>query len=135
MQSQATVEKWHAIVKTRDAKALSSLIAADAIFWSPVLHKPQHGRQLVLLYLGGALQVLCNDRFRYVREIVGDNDACLEFETEIDGITINGVDLFRWDSSGQIVDFKVFLRPLKGLSKVQERMAALLSSMAGQKPA
>ncbi len=127
------IEAWHAIVKSRDVKALSSLLHADSIFWSPILHTPQRGRNMVMLYLGGAMQVIGNDHFRYVREIVGDRDACLEFESEIDGIVINGVDLIRWDDSGQIVDFKVLLRPLKGMTKVQEHMAALLSSAGKQK--
>ncbi len=127
------IEKWHEIVKSRDVKALNALLHADAAFWSPILHSPQLGRSKVMLYLGGAMQVIGNDRFRYVREIVGDRDACLEFESEIDGIVVNGVDLIRWDESDQIVDFKVFLRPLKGITKVQEQMAALLSSMGKPK--
>ncbi len=127
------IEKWHAVVRSRDAQALSSMIHAEATFWSPILHAPQRGRNLVLLYLGGAMQVIGNDRFRYVREIIADRDACLEFESEIDGIVINGVDLIRWDDNDQIIDFKVLLRPLKGITKVQEHMAALLNSMGKQK--
>ena len=126
------IEKWHAIVKSRDVNALKSLLAADSTFWSPILHTPQRGRDLVMFYLGGAMKVIGNERFRYVREIVGDGDACLEFETEIEGIVINGVDLIRWDRNDQIVDFKVLLRPLKAMTKVQEHMAALLGSMGKQ---
>jgi hypothetical protein len=35
------------------------------------------------------------DRLRYVREIVSKRDAVLEFEAELGGIHINGVDLIR----------------------------------------
>ena len=80
------------------------------------------------LYLNGAFRVFLNSTFRYVREIVGPADALLEFETEIDGILVNGVDLVRWNESGQIVEFKVMIRPLKAIQLVHQRMAAMLES-------
>jgi hypothetical protein len=63
-----------------------------------------------------------------VREIVGATDAMLEFETELDGIQVNGVDLIKWNDAGQIVEFKVMIRPLKAITMVHQRMAALLQS-------
>ncbi|HUP90948.1 MAG TPA: nuclear transport factor 2 family protein [Solimonas sp.] len=120
------LKAWHAVVQSRDPNALKALLADGAVFWSPVLHTPQRGKAMVMLYLGGAMQVIGNPSFRYLREIVGPQDACLEFESTIDGIVVNGVDLIRWNAQGQIVDFKVMLRPAKALAKVQERMAAML---------
>ena len=69
-----------------------------------------------------------NPSFRYVREIVGPSDAMLEFEVEIDGVAVNGVDLLKWDAAGQIVDFKVMIRPLKAINLIHQRMAAMLQS-------
>jgi hypothetical protein len=56
----------------------------------------------------------------------------LEFETEIDGVEVNGVDLIRWNDAGKIVEFKVMLRPLKAIHVVQQRMAARLASNPGR---
>ena len=67
-----------------------------------------------------------------MREIVGPNDAMLEFETQIDGITVNGVDILRWNDEGRIVEFKVMVRPLKGVQVFHQRMAAMLEKMAGR---
>jgi hypothetical protein len=80
------------------------------------------------------MEVLGKNQFRYVREIVGAQDALLEFECEIDGVHVNGVDLIRWNAQDQIVDFKVMLRPAKALDAVKARMAEMLQRMAG-KPA
>lgn len=80
------------------------------------------------MYLGAAFRVFCNPTFRYIREIVGESDAMLEFETEIDGILVNGVDIIRWNAAGQIVDFKVMLRPLKAINVIHQKMAAMLQS-------
>ena len=90
------------------------MLAEDAVFHSPIVHTPQRGRELASLYLSAAFRVFFNPTFRYVREIVGPSDAMLEFETEIDGTLVNGVDLIKWNESGQIVDFKVMIQAAEG---------------------
>ena len=122
------LETWHRMVRTQDPSGLPALLAEDAVFHSPVVHAPQRGRQIAVAYLGAAFQVFFNPTFRYVRETVGPTDAMLEFETEIDGITVNGVDLLRWNDAGQIVDFKVMIRPLKAINLIHQRMAAMLQA-------
>lgn len=121
-----TVSAWHAVVERHDPEALGALLADDVTFHSPVVHTPQVGKALTMKYLGAALQVFLNGSFRYVREVVGARDAVLEFVVEIDGITVNGVDMMHWNDDGRITDFKVMIRPLKGMNVVRERMAAML---------
>jgi hypothetical protein len=122
----AAIAQWHRIVETRAATGLAGLLAEDAVFHSPVVHTPQRGRATVMAYLGAALQVFGNPSFRYVREVVGDHDAMLEFETTIDGVLVNGVDIVRWNDDGRIVDFKVMIRPLKAIEAVHRAMGAML---------
>ena len=122
------LDTWHRLVRTQDPSGLSALLAEDAVFHSPVVHTPQRGRKLAALYLGAAFQVFFNPTFRYVREIVGPSDAMLEFETELDGVLVNGVDIIQWNEAGEIVEFKVMLRPLKAVNVVHQRMAAMLHS-------
>ncbi|MGO4261024.1 nuclear transport factor 2 family protein [Lysobacter sp. TAB13] len=128
--SNSALATWHRMVETRDPSGLHALLAEDATFHSPVVHTPQHGRKLTAWYLNAAFQVFFNDSFRYVREIVGDSDAMLEFETQIDGIIVNGVDIITWNAAGQITQFKVMLRPLKAINLIHQRMSASLQ--AGQ---
>jgi hypothetical protein len=123
------VVAWHRLVRTHDAAGLNDLLAEDAVFHSPVVHAPQRGRALTAMYLSAAFQVFFGESFRYVREIVGESDALLEFETEIDGIVVNGVDLIKWNPAGQISDFKVMIRPLKAINLIHQRMAAMLDSL------
>jgi hypothetical protein len=92
-----------------------------------VVHTPQAGKKLTTLYLGAAFQVFFNESFRYVREIVGPRDAALEFQVEIDGIAVNGIDLIKWNDVGQIVEFKVLIRPLKAINLIHQKMARLVS--------
>lgn len=132
MREQDAIERpldtWHRLVRTRDPSGLDALLAEDAVFLSPVVHAPQRGRKLAAAYLGAAFRVFSGPEFRYVREIAGDSDAMLEFETELDGIAINGVDIIKWNEAGQIVEFKVMLRPLKAINLIHQKMAAMLQS-------
>jgi len=122
------IETWHRLVETVDPSGLDQLLADDAVFFSPVVHTPQRGKPLAKAYLSAAFQVFFNSSFRYVREVVGPSDAMLEFETEIDGVLVNGVDIIKWNESNQIVEFKVMLRPLKAIGVIHERMGAMLAA-------
>lgn len=124
---QLGLAAWHRYMLDNDPDLLADLIAPDAVFHSPVVHTPQEGKAKVLAYLSAAGHVLGNETFHYTRELVDGPEAMLEFVAEIDGITINGIDLIRFDLEGRIVDFKVMVRPLKAINKVWEMMAAQLA--------
>jgi len=118
--------RWHRIVARRDPAGLADLLADEVVFHSPVVHTPQIGKAVTMRYLAAALRVFGNPSFRYVRELAGAHDAVLEFEVEIDGVHVNGVDMIRWDDAGRVVDFKVMLRPLKAVNLIHQKMAAML---------
>lgn len=123
----APLDAWHALVRSRDASGLAELLAADAVFHSPVVHTPQRGRVVVAGYLGAAMAVFDDPSFRYVRQLVGAREAALEFEVALDGVQVNGIDLIGWNEAGQIVDFKVMIRPLKAIELIHERMRRMLA--------
>ncbi len=120
------LEHWHRLVATRDADGLDGLLADEAVFYSPVVHQAQVGKAITKKYLAAAFRVFFNESFRYVREIVGERDAVLEFQVELDGISVNGVDLIKWNDAGRIIEFKVMLRPLKAVNLIHQKMAAML---------
>ena len=122
------IARWHNIIRARNAAGISDLLADDVVFYSPVVHAPQVGKAITFKYLAAAIHVFGNDSFRYVREIVGDSDAVLEFETEIDGIVVNGVDMIRWNDEGKITEFKVMVRPLKAINVIHEKMGEVLKN-------
>ncbi len=129
MKSDA-VRRWHAVVESGDPAGLDDLLAEEAVFHSPIVHSPQRGKMLTAMYLAAAMSVFRDADFRYVREVVGERDAVLEFAATIDGIHINGVDMFHWDGNGRIDDFKVMVRPLKAVNLLHRMMAQMLEQMA-----
>ena len=124
------IAAWHELLRTGNAAGLDEILAEEAVFHSPVVHTPQVGKAITRAYLAAAFRVFGNPSFHYVRELVGERDAVLEFVTEIDGITVNGVDMIRWNEAGRIVDFKVMLRPLKAVNLIHQKMGEMLQRMA-----
>lgn len=132
MSANRGLQSWHSVLEGGSTPtSLAAIIREDAVFHSPVVHTPQRGRALVVAYLAAAGQTLGNASFRYVRELVDGDEALLEFETQLDGIHVNGIDLIRFDPDGMIADFKVMVRPLKAMNKVWEMMAAQLERAKG----
>lgn len=127
MTPLSPLELWHEIAARRDASRLDELLSDDAVFYSPVVHTPQVGKAITRKYLAAALQVFFNETFRYVREVNGARDAVLEFEVELDGITVNGVDMLKWNDAGRVTEFKVMLRPLKAVNLIHQKMGAMLA--------
>ena len=125
-----TLRTWHRAVKEKDSGALDDLLADDVVFHSPVVHTPQRGKALTKLYLSAAFMLLANDTFAYVREVIGEYDAMLEFTVEVQGVHINGIDMIRWNADGQIVDFKVMLRPLKAINLMHGLMQQMFDQLS-----
>jgi len=124
-----TIQRWHRIALEKRADELAGILAPDCVFESPVVHKPQAGGEITEKYLRGALSVLNTEHFRYGEEWYSDRSAVLEFYSEVDGITINGVDIITWNDAGLITHFKVMVRPLKAINKLHEKMGAYLVSI------
>ena len=127
------IEKWHKVVADKNIALLDEILADDARMHSPVVHTVQEGKQITKMYLAGAAMTIGNDSFKYVREVYDDGFAMLEFETEMDGIIVNGVDMITWNEDNLITDFKVMIRPLKAVNMVHKMMGAALESFKSAK--
>jgi len=125
-----TLERWHEIIRERKPELLDEILAEDCVFLSPVVHTPQRGREITKLYLTGAMHVLGHG-FRYEKEVVTPQHAVLEFVCEIDGISVNGVDIMSFDADGKINEFKVMVRPLKAINLLHAKMGEMLETLAG----
>jgi ketosteroid isomerase-like protein len=134
---EETIERWHKVI-SGDAAGLDDLLAEDVIFYSPVVFTPQKGKDVTKLYLGAAGNTLGGGKsegkgsFRYTQEVLAGNVAVLEFETEMDGKYVNGVDIITCNDEGRISEFKVMIRPLKAIQTVHAQMAKMLEQMQGQ---
>jgi len=124
------LDKWYGYMKSHDTAALWDLLNPDAVFESPVVHTPQRGRDITFKYLASAEKVLGGPGFAYVGEWRSETGAVLEFENEVEGIRINGVDIITFSADGKITHFKVMVRPLKAINLLHRLMGEQLMKQA-----
>ena len=138
------VKNWHRAMKSKDGETWDELLDEEVVFYSPVVFTPQKGKKITMMYLMAATSVFgsadvdsestrdaqIESKFRYVNEIIGENSAVLEFESEIDGTYINGADLLRWDENDKLVEVKVMVRPLQAVNMLHQKMKSMLESMS-----
>ena len=130
-EDRSVIERWYRLFAAQDLAGLDELLAEDVVFQSPAVHSPQVGKPITRRYLEAAHKVLNNGSFRYVGEWFAERSAVLEFETIIDGLQLNGVDMITWDAEARIVRFKVMVRPIKALQALIPLMAAELQRAGG----
>jgi SnoaL-like domain len=119
-------DRFRAAVESGRIDRARELFHEDATFRSPVVFKPYEGLDQVAKVLRAAERVLgVGANFRYVHQLEDARDrvAILEFETEVDGKRIEGIDKLTFDEQGLITELKVMLRPASALQVVGARMA------------
>ena len=142
---ETTIARWHQHLRGELPGGLDELLHDDVVFFSPVVFTPQRGKDVTKLYLeaagatfsgepapagtDGAGSTAVGGKFRYVGEVMAGNRAVLEFETEMSGKYVNGVDIITCDDDGKIVEFKVMIRPLQAINAVHDAMRAMLEQM------
>jgi hypothetical protein len=140
------IERWHRWLRGDLPGGLDELLHEECVFYSPIVFTPQRGRSLTKLYLEAASHTLPGDasggaisdpggpddgsgRFRYTKKVLAGDTAVLEFETTVQGLYVNGVDIIVCDDDGRIVEFRVMIRPLRAVNLVHEQMRAMLERM------
>lgn len=140
------IANWHLHLRGQLEGGLDAILHEDCVFLSPIVFTPQRGREITKMYLTAAAGTLGGESgsvqdsvagesspgaFRYVKEILQDNHAMLEFETEVEGKYANGVDIITCDDDGLIIEFKVMMRPLQAINAVHAQMKAMLEKLSG----
>lgn len=120
-----TLSRWHQFVKSPNAEILHEILADDVKFHSPFVWKPKDGKAITTQILLTVSEVFQN--FRYVREIVQENNFCLEFEANVGELTLRGVDLINLNADGKIIDFEVMIRPANALQMLGMEMSKRLN--------
>ncbi|HEX9035325.1 MAG TPA: nuclear transport factor 2 family protein [Streptosporangiaceae bacterium] len=123
----SALRSWHAVIESRDLPALDDLLADDVVFRSPVVFTPQEGKAVTLAYLTAAMAVL-GPSLRYLHQWHDEASAVLEFEADLGGTYVQGVDMLRWNDEGKLVAITVLVRPMRGMQRLLELMAAELSA-------
>lgn len=126
-QPPAVIERWLGVIVDGRTAELDDMLAEDAVFYSPAVFTPQQGRANAATYLRAAEKLFSTTDFHYVEMWFGERSAVLEFAAELDGVTVEGIDMIHWNTDDQITSVKVMIRPIKALQTLIPRMAELLA--------
>lgn len=121
-----TLSKWHEFIEMPNGEILDEILDENVRFHSPFYWKPKEGKAWAIKILMTVTTIF--EDFRYVREIFDENDWALEFEAQIGGLDLRGIDLIKLDKQGKIVDFEVMIRPANALQILGAKMTEKLSA-------
>jgi hypothetical protein len=126
--SAPVIDRWLDVIENGQTTDLDDMLAEDAVFYSPAVFTPQRGRATAAAYLRAAEHMFAGTGFHYVNTWIDTNSAVLEFAAEVDGISVEGVDILHWNDEGQLTSVKVMIRPFKAIQTVVAKMAELLAA-------
>jgi hypothetical protein len=128
---QRTLDGWHRFVASGDRDLLGSLLSEHIVFRSPFVQSPIPGRAAALLVLTTVVQIFEN--FHYHRTfLAGSHDAALEFAANIGKWQLKGIDLIKFNESGEMIEFEVMIRPIKALAALGEEMGNRIGPQLSQ---
>ena len=130
-----TLAQWHGLLANGDLSGLPGLLHPQAVFRSPMAHKPYAGAPVVSLILNTVSKVFVD--FVYQRELASADglNVVLEFSAKVGERALKGIDMIRFDAAGKIVEFEVMIRPMSGLQALGEEMGRRLAPFLASKPA
>lgn len=121
------IQQWHEALEKRNLEKVDLLLAPDVRLVSPVAFRAFTDRQYILKVLRTVVSTLEN--FRYTRScVLDDGGVLLVFEGELNGRTIEGIDLFDLDDDGRVTQLKVMLRPFRVYASFAIEMGEQLGS-------
>ncbi len=117
------MEQLRKALEAKDPDAVEALLADDVVFSSPAIFKPYAGRAATMVFLRAAMETFEN--FRYLRTFTeeGGRGAVLMFTASVGGRELEGADFVSFDEAGLVSEFRVMIRPMKGLIAAAEAMA------------
>ena len=115
------VDAWHLSLEKNDPSVLYDVLDDSFEFFSPAVFKSKE-KYMGFIYLMAASETFLGKNFSYKRQIIGEDNAVLEFECTIDDVAVNGVDLFKWNEENKFTEMKVMIRTEKALEAVKSVM-------------
>jgi hypothetical protein len=115
-----------------DKAAILSALAEDVVIHVAVHDAPMHGKEIADFLFGVLAEEL--GEVRITDEIVEGDKAVVLFETSIEGVSAQGLNVIGLDSSGTIAELTVFFRPLTALGRIAEVVGARMAQRFGPPP-
>jgi hypothetical protein len=104
-----------AAAESGDAGAVAELLAPDVVFHSPMTARIRFEGKAEVAALHRDIFAVLEDVDTTEALALGDTGS-FSFRARVRGVEVEAMNVVRCDEEGQIVEFKVFVRPLPGLA-------------------
>ncbi len=108
------IKHWHEVFVKHDPQLMLELMDDDIEFFSPAIFLPKRGKEEVFKLLCTVFDVLSN--YHVTSTWVQGSEVLFEFEAKLEKFQLQGIDRFRLNDEGKVVQMKVWIRPLTGLN-------------------
>ena len=116
------LERW-------DTEAILAAMGDDVVIHVAVHDQPMQGVG-VARFLFGVLREELGE-MRVTDEIIEDDRAVVLFETSIQGLAAQGLNVISLDGAGRIRELTVFFRPLATLARISDVIGARMAAEFG----
>ena len=133
------IDRWLRYRRSGTPDVLDELLDDDVTYYPPDQHAPVTGKEPTKRHLLVAAIVFRYDsapgdppgcsRFRYTKRLEAGDSGMLEFDADLYGGAVNGVDIIRCNDEGRIVEFRIFIRPLPALNAAHGRARAAFEGL------
>ncbi len=111
---QRFITRWHEIFAKQNPTLMLELMHDDIEFFSPAIFQPKRGKEEVFELLCTVFDVINN--YHVTNTWVQGREVLFEFEADVEKFRLQGIDRFRLNDEGKVVQMKVWIRPLTGLN-------------------
>src|SRR5262245_24081700 len=111
----AAITALRAAAEGGDADAVAGLLAPDVVFHSPLTARLRFAGKAEVTALHRDIFAVLEDLHTTEPLTLGDTGSFC-FRARVRGVELEAMNLVRLNEQGQIVEFKVFVRPLPGLA-------------------
>jgi len=141
MVERAVAEEFVSFIRTyveardfTDPSALAARLADTVTLHTPRFWRPITDRNWLIGILNMVPQAI--DGFTYHRSWIDGSEAIMEFKGEVNGLGLQGIDIFTLNDEGKVESLTVFVRPpnaLAALGEIEDIMLKKLFGVSTQK--
>ena len=112
------IEQWHRIVRSKDAEAISAILAPDVEVGGPAFWGKLRGKDTVAHFLGLGIRILAG--LTFLREWQSPQGLAIEFKGKIGEQSFQGVNLVTLDEAGRVKTLDILIRPTNAVIALRD---------------
>lgn len=123
---------WSQALDSLEPDRMVDQLREDVVIKVAVHDEPMRGRDVARFLFGVLAEEL--EYMSVTEEIVEGDRSVVLFETALDGVTAQGLNVVKADDSGLVNDLTIFFRPLVALERVSSVIGARMEEHFGPQP-